>query len=536
MASRTLFRPLPVLLVLLVLLAPSTALAQAEETLCDFRSIGRISGMEEAGVPVVILRDPFTVECPDGAELRADSGRLNRSINELHLVGNVFFQDSLRTLTSQEATYNSRTARLWATGNVEFTDRTDGSTIRGPELEYFRATDERPVAQMTATRRPTVTVPARPTDDDGEPLQIVADRVVTLGSNDLSAIGGVVITRPDLRATGAEASYDSAAETLELMQNARIVSDEYELTGEVIHVRLAEGALEYLQARTAATLRGEDLEVTAPELHLFFADDALQRAVARADEGQRAQAISETFRIRADSLDANLVDQRLNQVFAVGRAFAETLDAVDPPVASAESPDAGEAAVVVAVSRPAPSPVLASDWIRGDTIIAFFEPPAEAVLVVEAGAAEAEPVDADDTREAPTRSAELRRLQARGSAHSLYRFAGENDRPGERSNVNFLVGEQIELDLVDGELQVAHVLGLQQGVYLEATPGNGAPAIEPAPAGDPAPEPELESDGEALPDSGPEAVPQPPPVAGSQADARLPAESMQSEPRTRGTV
>jgi lipopolysaccharide export system protein LptA len=456
------------LLALLLPIAPTAA--QSQEGLCDFRSFGRTSGVEENGVPIVIFHDPFTVVCQDGAELRANSGRLNRQINEVHLVGNVLFQDPNRTLTSQEATYNSRTARLWATGNVIFTDRVEGTSIRGPELEYFRATEERPLAQMTATMRPTVTVPARPGADPAEPLEIVANRVFLLGANDLTAYEDVIITRPDLRGTGGEARYDSAAESLELRQGARIVSDDYELAGEVIQARLADGALEHVYARTDASLRGEDLLVTAPELQLFFVDDALGRAVARAVDGEQTEAISETFRIRADSLDANLVDRQLDQVFAVGRAFAEMLDSSPLPVS--EGP-------AIATSASESPQLLASDWIRGDTIIAYFEPVgAPAEDLAEATDSAPDPLVQGENE----RSVELRRLFASGSAHSLYRVAADGAPPGERNNVNFLVGDQIELDMHDGELHVAHVTGLRQGVYLEADPVS-APAVSP-PQGD----------------------------------------------------
>jgi lipopolysaccharide export system protein LptA len=457
-------RLLPAVLALL-LFTPGLSGQDAE---CFFESRGRTAGTEEGGVEIIHFFDPFVVVCTDGAELRANQGRLNRGLGELYLAGNVLFQDTARTLTSNEATYNSGTARLWATGNVVFTDRGDGTTIRGPELEYFRATEDRPLSRMTATRRPTVTVPPRPGADPGDPLQLVADRVVVLGDDDLSASGTVVITRPDLHATSAEARYLSTTESLELRQDAVIRSEAYELGGEIIRARLVEGALEYVHSQTAASLRGEDLEVTAPDLQLFFAEDQLQRAVARGDEEALADAFSRTFRIRADSLDAALVDQQLELVHAVGRAFAVTVD-----TATADARAADVAALMGGGSERA---LLRHDWIRGDTIIGYFEPSLPAEQEVET----APVADAENGRDPAERpSVELRRLHARGSAQSLYRLRGETDPPGQRSNINFLVGQEIELELAEGELQVAQVTGLQQGVYLEAA-ANGAVT---APAG-----------------------------------------------------
>src|SRR5690606_20647045 len=146
----------------------------------------------------------------------------------------VHFEDSDRALTADEATYYRSVGRLWARGNVVFVNRVEGSTLRGPELEYYRQTDERPLAQVLATRRPELTIEPDEQDPEGEPLVVVADRLLILGDDDLSAFDSVVITRTDMRATSAEARYNSTTEDLELRGDAVIVSDDYTLAGEVI--------------------------------------------------------------------------------------------------------------------------------------------------------------------------------------------------------------------------------------------------------------------------------------------------------------
>ena len=167
----------------LATLAPRTA--NAQEALCSFVNFGRVEQVIENAEQIILLHDPFVAVCPDGEELRANSGRLNRTIRDLYLYGDVFFQDSLQTLTSNEATYNPDTGRLWARGNVVYSDRAEGTTLRGPELEYLRATETRPVAQMIATQRPTLTMPAADAAESPEPLEMTSDRVEMLGEDEL---------------------------------------------------------------------------------------------------------------------------------------------------------------------------------------------------------------------------------------------------------------------------------------------------------------------------------------------------------------
>lgn len=440
------------LLPLLAGLALAVAPAAAQERVCDFSSMGRTEGVEQGGTSLILLHDPFEVRCSDGAILRANSGTLDRLRRELTLVGNVFFEDPGRTLTADHAIYNSGVGRLYATGDVVFTNRTEGSVIEGPELEYFQASAARPLAQVHARQRPHLTLQPREETDGAEPLEIDADRVTIYGQDELHAAGTVVITRTDLRATAVEATYDGASGGLELRGDARIVSREYDLAGEVIQARLEENVLRHVHARTDAVLSGEDLTVTAPDLQLFFADELLQRAVARTPGGtgaggpaERAVATSRTFRLEADSIDALVPAQRVEQVVAIGDARGESIDTTVAP------------AVPLDTAAPAPG-VAERDWIRGDTITGHF-------------------AHADTAGDAPADTAAvLERIVARGSALSLYRFEKRDAPPGSRRGINFLSGEVIELTFAEGEVSLAEVTGLQRGLYLDPAPPPGAQA------------------------------------------------------------
>lgn len=441
-------------LALAAALALGSASHGAAQNQCNLLENQKVDRVLEGGVPMVHIQGPFLVVCTGGAELRANQGTLNELSRELLLVGNVSYRDLTRTLTADQATYSSAVGRLYATGNVVFVDETEGMTIRGPELEYFRALPERPQAQVNASQRPHLTL--RPeSNPEGEPLEIDADRMTILGKDDLSAFGNVVIQRPDLRALAQEARYTGATQGLELRGEAEVQNRENLLRGEVIQARLRDNVLEEVRARTNARLVSDELNVSAPELQLFFADSLLQRTVARTagEKGARAVAVSRTFRLEADSLDALAPGQVLQQVIAIGTARGETIDTTAAPRDSAAPAPADTSAAAAGA-------LAASDWIRGDTIIGYFAPADSAALARGQGA---------------DSSVVLEKLVARGAAQSLYRMEQRSDTagaprqpPGERrKGINFASGDVITLLFQDGEVQEATFLGLRRGLYLD---------------------------------------------------------------------
>lgn len=473
------------------LLAP----ARAQTGSCNLLESRQLDRDPYTGI--IQIQGPFLVRCEGGAELRAEQGTLNEFTRELVLIGSVYFQDPEQTLTADNASYSSLIGRLYATGNVVFTNRAEGSTIRGPELEYFRPMEGRPEALVNAGQRPHLTLKPKARPESSEPLELDADRVSIAGQADLSAYGNVVIKRTDLDATAAEAQYNADTEGLELRGGANIRNEEFALDGEVIQARLAQGALEHVHARTDAALQGKELTVTAPDLQMFFTEDLLQRAVARGATDGRAVAVARNFRLEADSIDALTPGQQLDQVIAIGKARGAAMDTtrVDSTLA-APAPEGVAAATadsVPADSVPADTAaradstassaqdLIAQDWIVGDTLIGFFARADSAARAQDPAA---------DT------AAVLRRVVARGAAQSLYRVEPRDSvaiRSGRRA-VNYLAGETIELTFLEGEVELAEVTGLRRGLYLDPTVGNSTtpPTAAPAAGGAISPTPRRE--------------------------------------------
>jgi hypothetical protein len=118
------------------------------------------------------------------------------------------------------------------------------------------------------------------------------------------------------------------------------------------------------------------------------------------------------------------------------------------------------------------------DVLTGDTIIAFFRDSLAADSA--RGAAPRDSVRLAGRPVAPapaaargdTAKTEIERLLAIGNAHSLYRMRDSTQAAEQKPGINYLIGDRIDLTFKGGEVDVARVRGLKQGMYLD--PGNPA--------------------------------------------------------------
>lgn len=467
----------PALLALLAALAAAPAAAQNTCTL--IYQTGPWSAVGPEGQRVIHASGPLLVRCAAGEELQADSAVLYEPINEVHLFRRVDYQDPGRALTSDQATYNGNTGRLWAMGNVVFTDRGRGSTLRGPNLEYFRPAPAqgRPDAQAIATGRPHLTV-APSGERRREPMEVDADRITTVGERYVTAEGNVVIEGDGMDAWAEQAFYDATEERLELRRSARARGERFDLTGDFIQTQLADGSLTEVLARGRARLVEERLRVTGPQIRMFFERDSLARLVSGhvpdggAGAAGRSVALARGFRMEADSLEALTPGQRVRRVSAIGGARGEAWDTTRVAGPAPSDTAAADSAHGLALGE--------RDLIFGDTVLGFFRDAAAAAGADTAAAGSAAPAPPPGERDA-----ELERVLAMGNARSLYRLTpsqgeGSAPDPDARRGINYVIGDTIELRMAAGEVETATVRGLKRGVYLD--PAAPAPAETPAPA------------------------------------------------------
>lgn len=354
----------------------------------------------------------------DSLESYGDDGRLL-------LFGRVRYNEPRLSLTSDFLTYDQRDERVFAHGNVN-ARLPNGSTLRGPAAEYFRAVPGvRSVARINATSRPTITLASRDTTArDTVPTTVVANNVLMLGDSLVYAGGQVEVTREDVLAKGDSMALDSEREITVLMKGPSIEGRRdrpYTLRGQRIELLGRDRQLRSVVSQGFANATSEDMVLRSDTIHLMVEKDLLQRAVAWGPS--RARAASAQQNLIADSIDVLLPNQRIREMRAVRGAAAE--------------------------GRPDSTRFRAdtTDWLRGDTVVARFDT-----------------IAGRDT----TSKARLRQLIARGSAKSFYHMAPA-DSAVRRPAINYVTGREITV-LFENKVSKVTVLDRASGVYLEPKP------------------------------------------------------------------
>jgi len=386
------------------------------------------------------------MRCPDkGIRIDADSVESYEGEGRVYLIGKVRYTEPRLSVDSDFLTYYQRDERVIANGNV-FARLPNGSTLRGPVAEYFRATPTtRPVPRLHATGRPTITLVQR--DSLGQPTPpatVVANGVTMIGDSLVYAGGQVIVTREDVLARADSMALDSEREITVLMRGPSIEGRRerpFTLSGGRIELTGADRRLRRVLSMGTARAVSEDMTLTSDTIDLRVANDLLQRAVAWGPS--RARAFSAAQNITADSLDVIMPDQRIREMHAVRGAIAQG------------TPDSTrfEADTL--------------DWMRGDTIVARFD-----TTVV-----------ADSAR-----TTRLRELHAVGSAKSYYHLAPA-DSTMRRPAINYVTGREIVIDFRESQVSKVTVVEQASGVYLEPgavaasdTTQTRAPANRPATA------------------------------------------------------
>ena len=289
-------------IVLVLVGAPRAAAGQATASRCDlqFRTSAnantRISVNKlPSGQYNSFLGGGVDAFCAgQDVTLRADSAESYGQANVLYLIGNVHYTEPRVRVDSRRMTYFRSEERLLAEGDVNAV-LPSGTTMRGPQAEYFRAVPAiRPRARLVAPGRPDIQlIQSDSAGRPGEPVRVVADRVVMEGDSLVYASGRVEITRTDVDARGDSAFLDGGREFARLMRGPSITGKgerPFTLNGSVIDLYSSRRLLKrVIAARDAKAVSGElnlasdtiDLRVDANRLQRAFAWGA-SRAPARA--------------------------------------------------------------------------------------------------------------------------------------------------------------------------------------------------------------------------------------------------------------
>lgn len=434
------------------------------------------------GEAIFYVTRPHLV-CEGGIQIWADSAEAFTATNLAHLIGSVRYEDPNRTLVADEARYFSQVGRLQAQGGMRIVDRDEGSTIENGALVYLRQTDFRDEETMTVTAlddesRPRATLSDAsdaPASGGERVYVVVGDRIESRGEDFLRSTGSVDLLFDSIVAHADTLEYEESVDRVDLRGNAVVDAPEYDLSGARIELTSPEPGRRDVRALGEAELTGEDFVLTAERIFLFANDDRMERLVAlpaardtasagvtgrpaaapgaappspTAATGRRPVAVAQSFEITADSLEILAPEERLERVFAAGRARSVSTGRDSLTVESL--PD-----------------VARSDWLEGDTIVVTFVPKVETVVAAPT-----------DTPAAATPSGvDVDRIVAIASARSLYRLPSSDptavagvDPPA----VHYVVGDRITIVMRDGDVDRMEVVGSTTGVHIEPLrPGGG---------------------------------------------------------------
>lgn len=355
--------------------------------------------------------------------LYADSAELYDTIKMYYLFGNVRYREARVNLDADRVTYFLAEERILAEQNVRAT-MPSGSTMVGQEAQYLRPVAPiRQVAQLNAVRRPTFTLIQKDsTGKVADPATLLADRVTVIDDTVYYAGGDVDISRPDLHATSDSAYMNEGRQYGRLLRRPQIEGKgerKFILRGKAIDFFSKNRLVERVLAVDSAQAVSGDLDLRSDSIDLRVTENKLSRAYSWGATG--ARAVSPDRTITADSLDVSMPNQRVSEVHAVRRAYAET------------SPDTMK---LKSTQR---------DWLRGDTIIAAFDTALTA-----------------DTSSRPR----IRELFSNGNASSFYQIPS-NKGPTAPPSVNYVRGRTITVSFVDQEVQSVLVEEQAAGVFAE---------------------------------------------------------------------
>ena len=341
----------------------------------------------------------------------------------VQFVGHVRYRDSTVEMTADYGTYFRDGEKWEARGNVVLQNLTDGSSLRGPMLDYYRVLHGmRDTTEIYADRRPTVSVSV--VDSSGmpdEPYLVVGDRVRFKGEDQVWAGGRVTIDRSDFQGRGDSLFLDTgpgnAGALIGRASMHRTAADSFDLRGLRIDLTFAEKRLTGVTARDSASLRNATLDLEADGIGLTISDEEVTETRAWG-ETIRPVAVSDAYEARGDSLRFATPDQQLREITAFGNGW----------LAGKSDSLGGE-----------------RDWVSGDLVHALF------------GAAESE----------GSSGPVIKVLEARGTARAYYRMALAGSTA---PSLSYTLADAITIIMGSGTtatVDSVHAVGVRDGVHLQ---------------------------------------------------------------------
>ncbi len=428
-------------LLALGLVVPQAGFAQNSCELVESRQLYSVS----SGTVIYVGAPNFL--CQNGSRILADSAIILQQAGRADFIGHVRFSDNDRTLTAEQAQYVSADRRVMAQINVVLTNKRDGSMLRANSLDYFQPSPTYPEGRIDVhSGRPRGTIIRQRANTAVRDTTVIdSDRMQIIGEQTFRGWGNVQTHRGAMTTNSQFAEFNEAANRMVLSGGAVVQSDTFRLRADSIDAVVVNGdEFRELHAFREVMLESEGVDLTAPIVRLFFTEGKVERLVALGgskvrEDAPQARSVSPDFVLTADSIDAMSPQQKLERVFAVGRARGERF---------------GDSAVDNTLPE-----LIRNDWVQGDTVRAYFteRTPGAAPL------GQARPVAAAG----PDSTRVLERIAATGNpASSTYRLREEVGDSVEVS-VNYLTAKKLDVIFKEGAVHKVVAEGAIRGLYLQ---------------------------------------------------------------------
>ena len=500
----------------------ATALfAQGTAEGCDVQSFRVLTSRESSfGQRITWIGRPDVV-CTDGVRIRADSAVVWEADERTEFFGSFRYSDADRELQADTADYYEREGRMVAWGEAELRTR-DGTTIvRGDTIilhEGGGGAGER--LEVAGRRASALMAPVDSTDGGGAeaPYEVLAEQLRFEGERFLFAEGDVEVVRDSLHAVARSLSFDREAGTLFLLDEARVESNETTTLGQRITLELPGGEITSMEVEEDASLLTGELDLSGNLIEVEFEEGAVSyitamEGAASKDSGtvRPATAFAQRLYLTGSTIEVDAPAGVLESVRAEGGARGESLGPGEEPFTDAEdgaeddgedagAPEASEE-TEAEPSRAEPLEIADHDWIEGDVVVGLFS------------TVEPSPQSGDSPAGGEVEYV-LTALTAEGNARTLYRSlpeepetvgpagvpippasdsepAPEEEPPADRSkwSLSYLLADEIHLYFTDGQVEEVEAEGTVTGLQLEPEEAF-APGEDVDDAEDPAQEPE----------------------------------------------
>ena len=400
-----------------------------------------------------------------GNTLKSDSAEYYDEQQLLYLIGHVHYTEPRVTVDAHHMTYFVNEGRLVADTEVHAV-MSSGTTMRGPHADYLRVIPGlRTRAQMTATGRPHMHLVQQDSSSSApDTAGVDADRVFMDGDSLVYASRRVVIKRTDLTATSDSAFMNQSTGYARLILGSPTIvghdkAHPFTLKGDLIDLFAANHQLSRVLAMRHGDALSKDMHLTSDTIDLRFDAKVLSRAYAWGES--RARATTPERDILADSIDVIMPQQVIHQVRSIGKAYATSI----PDSTHFKSKE--------------------RDWMKGDTIISYFDTtsvhprgatqqaaqapaPGGGVAAHGRGAKAAPDVASGGATAAPAQDSQpqVKTVVAKVKARAFYQMA-PRDKTQLRPALNYVRGRIITIELVNRQVNMVTVTDSAAGVYLE---------------------------------------------------------------------